>query len=108
MSEEFLYFSDIAGEVEMPAEGILSRTIASDSYRVVLFGMSAGQELTEHTSTMEAIMHFIEGEADITVGEVEKTAGPGTWVRMQPKLKHSIRAKTPLKMILVLAKKSAD
>jgi quercetin dioxygenase-like cupin family protein len=109
MSEPFLYFHNIADEAKAPDEGILSRTIVSnDNLRVVMFAFSAGQELTEHTSTMEAVMHFLSGEADVTLGTVEQKAGPGTWVRMEPKLKHSIRAKTPVQMMLILVKKSAE
>ena len=108
MNDDFLYFGDIAQEAELPADGILSRTIvATDTLRVVLFAFSAGQELTEHTSTMEAVLHFLSGEADVTLGDVQKTAGPGTWVRMAPKLKHSILAKTPVQMLLIMVKKSA-
>ena len=105
MGNPFLYFENITAEAESPADGILSRTlIANDALRVVLFAFSAGQELTEHTSTMEAVMHFLSGEADLTLGDESRSAGPGTWVRMEPKLKHSIRAKTPVQMLLTLVK----
>lgn len=107
MSDPYLYFKDILTESEIPTDGILSRTLhSSDDLRVVLFAFSPGQELTEHTSTMEAVMHFLSGEADITLGDEHQTAGPGTWVRMEPKLKHSIRAKTPVQMLLLMVKKS--
>ncbi|RMH68252.1 MAG: cupin, partial [Gemmatimonadetes bacterium] len=50
------------------------------------------------------ILHIIEGECDLTLGEDAKTAQSGAWVHMQPNLPHSIKAKKPLIMLLILIK----
>jgi quercetin dioxygenase-like cupin family protein len=68
----------------------------------ILFGFAPGQELSEHKSSKPALLHFVEGEADITLGDDSKAAGPGTWVYMEPDLPHSILAKTKVLMVLVL------
>ena len=102
---EYSCFADLAAEVELPADGTLSRTIYQDErLKVVLFGFSAGQELSEHTASTSAILQFLKGEAKITLGEDTVSAAPGTWIHMRPNLKHSIRAKTPLSMLLLLLK----
>ena len=89
----------------MPADGTLSRTIYQDErLKVVLFGFSAGQELSEHTASTPAIMHFLAGEATVALGDDTVSATAGTWIHMPPNLKHSIRADTPVSMLLLLLK----
>jgi quercetin dioxygenase-like cupin family protein len=88
---------------DIQADSIISRAFyTGEDANVTLFGFAAGQELTEHTATRPAILHFIQGEADLTLGTDKTQAGPGTWVHMPPHLAHSIRAKTPVVMLLIL------
>jgi quercetin dioxygenase-like cupin family protein len=89
--------------IETPADGTLSRTLFQD----VLFSFSAGQELSEHTASMPAIMHFLSGESDVTLGPERVTASAGTWIHMAAQLPHSIRTKTPVKMLQSLLKSVA-
>jgi quercetin dioxygenase-like cupin family protein len=101
----YTLLANLASELEPPVDGTLSRTIYQDDrIKAVLFSFSAGQELSEHTASTPAIMHFLLGDADLTLGEDEVAAKAGTWVHMPPHLKHSIRAKTPLVMLLILLK----
>ena len=86
---------------EIPADSILSRTFFQDErLRIILFAFAAGQELSEHTSSKPAILHFLQGEATLTLGEDQLEARGGTWVHMPPNLPHSIQAKTPVVMLL--------
>jgi quercetin dioxygenase-like cupin family protein len=99
----------MAVEVEPPADGTLSRTLyVDDRLKVVLFGFAAGQELSEHTAATPAIMHFLRGEADVTLGKEVVAAQAGSWIHMTPQLPHSIRARTPVVMLLLLLKDSSS
>jgi quercetin dioxygenase-like cupin family protein len=90
---------------EIPADTIISRSLhKDDEVNATLFGFAKGQELTEHTASQPAILHFIAGKARLTLGEEEVTAEPGSWVHMPPHLPHSIVAETPLTMLLILIK----
>jgi len=102
----FHYIPDLLAQLpEIPTNSILSQTLHNDDQiRVILFAFAQGEELSEHTSAKTAILHFIQGEADITLGETAQTAQPGTWVQMAPRLPHSIKAKTPLIMLLLMLK----
>ena len=105
MNESYIYLADVAAGVEPPADGTLSRTLLHDDHlKVVLFGFSAGQELSEHTASTPAIMHFLRGEAEVTLGPDKVSAIAGTWIHMPAQLSHSIRAKTPVLMLLLLLK----
>ncbi len=108
MKAAYSLFSNVAAEIEPPADGTLSRTLHQDEHlKVVLFGFSAGQELSEHTASSPAIMHFLRGEADVSLGTDRHPATAGTWIHMPPQLPHSIRAKTPVVMLLLLLKQPA-
>jgi quercetin dioxygenase-like cupin family protein len=109
MNAPYTLLTDLAHQVETPADGTLSRTIYQDErLKVVLFSFSAGQELSEHTASTPAIMHFLAGDAELTLGNDEVAAGTGSWVYMPAQLPHSIRAKTPVVMLLTLLKSSPE
>jgi quercetin dioxygenase-like cupin family protein len=105
MNSPFTHVADLAEAIEPPADGTLSRTIYHDDrLKAVLFGFGAGQELSEHTASTPATMHFLKGEAEITLGDERLSVQPGAWIHMAPNLKHSIRAETAVVMLLLLLK----
>ena len=106
MDMPYTYFEDLATEIsEIPPDSIVSRTLyEDDQHKAILFGFAAGQELSEHTASQTALLYFVQGEAKLTLGEDESKAGPGTWVRMEPRLPHSVLAETTLVMLLLLLK----
>lgn len=101
----YSYIGDLQTEVQPPEKGILSRTVYSDGrLKVVAFGFGQGEELSEHTASTPAVLHFLHGDATLTLGDDKIDAKPGTWVHMPACLKHSITAKTPVVMLLTLLK----
>ena len=109
MSADYTLIESLASTVQCPDDGILSKPIYTDErMRVTLFALSAGQEMTEHTTTMEALLQFLEGEAEITMGDDRHTVRAGAWVQMSPNLRHSIKATHPLKMLLVVLRPAPD
>lgn len=105
MTEPFTYFQDLCSEIkDIQPESILSRNLLkSEKFQATLFGFAAGQELTEHTSAYPAIMHFLQGEAEITLGAEHRTVQAGSWAYMEPRLPHSLKAHTPVIMLLLMA-----
>ena len=75
-----------------------------DQIKAAVFGIGQGQELSEHTAAKPAMLFFVKGEASVGLGDDVQEAQAGTWVHMPASLKHSIKAKTPLVMLLVLLK----
>lgn len=83
--------------------GIGSKTLHREmNHKSVLFSFDVGQQLSEHTATVHASMHFLEGEAEVTLGDEKVAATPGTLVFMKPGLVHAISAKTKVLMLLTL------
>ena len=102
---DYKYIDDIVGSIEIPEDGTLSRTVYADKrVKAVIFGFDTGQELSEHTASMPAIIHILKGEAQITLGGDEHSAKAGTWVHMPANLNHSIHANTPTIMLLLMLK----
>ncbi len=102
MNPPYAYFADLTQEARPPADGILSRTLHEDEhFKAVIFGFGAGQELSEHTSTMPAILQVLSGEAQLTLGDDTFAAAPGAFVHMPAGLCHAIRAKTPTVLLLL-------
>ncbi|MCH7985143.1 MAG: cupin domain-containing protein [Acidobacteria bacterium] len=107
MKTNYTCITDLPSQVEIPPDGILTRTLyADEQVKVILFGFDAGQELSEHTASMPAILHFLQGEARLTLGQDSMEAHAGTWVHMPANLQHSISAKTPVILLLLLLKQA--
>jgi quercetin dioxygenase-like cupin family protein len=104
MSQSYQFIANLAQEIPgIPDDSIISRTFYADNQvKAILFGFAPGQELSEHTASSPAILYFISGEASLTLGSDPQEAQPGTWVHMPANLPHSIRAKTPTAMLLIM------
>lgn len=102
--DEYTYIADLSEMTgDIAAESIISRKILkNENIHATLFGFAAGQELTEHTASRPAMLHFLSGRGTITLGADTHPAGAGTFVYMPANLPHSIIAKTELQMLLVL------
>ena len=101
---DYTYLSDLVGLLpEIPADSIVSRTFYdAGKVKGIIFGFAEGQELSEHTAARPAILHFISGEAKLTLGDESLSAGPGTWIQMEAQLPHSVLALSPVVMVLLL------
>lgn len=104
MSDNFTLIDDLQAQLStIQPDSVVSRTFYSDErVKVILFGFAAGQELSEHTSTKPAIVHFLTGQSRFKMGDHETAAGPGTWAHMAPNLPHSIYAETEVSMLLYM------
>ncbi len=105
MTPNYFVTPELIKEIDVPQRGILSRTLYNDDdVKVVLFGFSAGHELSAHTAPMPASLYFLEGEADLTLGDNTQVVKAGAFAYMPPYLNHSVVAKTPLVMVLIMMK----
>lgn len=95
----------LAEETKFAANGIVSRTLLrTANSRVVLFGFSEGQELTEHTSTQHAVIQILSGECEFSLAGKLHTLKAGDLLYMPPNLPHAVRAITQFSMLLTLSK----
>jgi quercetin dioxygenase-like cupin family protein len=71
---------------------------------VVLFGFAEGQELTEHTSTQQAVIQVLSGECDFSLAGKPHALKAGDLLYMPPHLPHAVRATKQFSMLLTLSK----
>jgi quercetin dioxygenase-like cupin family protein len=105
MSLAYTHIADLASQAEPLAQGILSRIVHNDEQlKAVVFGFDQHQELTEHTASNPAILQIIRGEATLTLGDDTVEAQAGAWIHMPAGLRHAVKSRTPVVMLLLLLK----
>ena len=99
----FTAIENLLDEVEIPKNGTLSRVMFNaDGLRVVLFAFDTGEQLTDHSATVPAIVQVIKGRLEITLGDQTIEIDPGSWIHMDANLTHAVVALEPSVMILTL------
>jgi quercetin dioxygenase-like cupin family protein len=102
---DYTFLANLQQEFAIPEKGILSNVLQKDEYvNITAFGFAAGQELSAHSAPTPAVLYFLEGEAEVQLGEDRVQAQAGSFVYMPPMLPHGISAKSPVKLLLVQIK----
>ena len=95
----------LAGETQFAPNGIVSRTLLRTvNARVVLFGFAEGQELSEHTSTQQALIQILSGECEFSLAGRPHSLKAGDLLYLPPNLAHAVKATKPFSMLLTLFK----
>ncbi len=82
---------------------VVSREIVSKSTgSVTLFAFDAEQGLSEHTAPFDALVHILDGEAEVTISGTPHHLTAGEMIVMPANEPHALRALTPFKMLLVM------
>ncbi|HEY8451470.1 MAG: cupin domain-containing protein [Micromonosporaceae bacterium] len=94
---------DLTAQLEVPADGTLSRVLyRDDRIRVVGFAFAAGEELTEHTSGLPVVIQVVRGRLDLTLDGRTTSVTPTSWVHLPARVPHSVRAVEPSVMLLTV------
>jgi quercetin dioxygenase-like cupin family protein len=99
---------DIAAMLDIPEDGVLSRVLYRDErIRVVGFAFDIGQELTEHSAAVPAIVQVVSGSFRLSLDDAVEDLGPGSWVHMAADLPHSVVAVERGTLLLTLIRDQA-
>ena len=94
----------LAAETRFAPNGIVSRTLLrTPNTRAVLFGFSAGQELTEHTSTQHAVIQILSGECEFSLAGQPHALKAGDLLYLPPNLPHAVKATQQFSMLLTFS-----
>ena len=77
----------------------------TEAGNVTLFAFDAGQELSEHTTPFDALVHILDGDADVRLAGVSHILTAGDAIIMPADVQHALRAITKFKMLLTMIKK---
>ncbi len=94
---------NLASIVSYQPESVVSRTIIDrKTGTVTLFAFDAGQGLSEHTASYDALLHVLEGEAQVTVSGESSDLHEGEGIILPAGKPHSVRATKRFKMLLTM------
>ena len=95
----------LASLAEYQTGAVVSRQITkSEGGNVTLFAFDEGQELSEHTAPYDALVHVLDGEAEITISGKPYRLNPGEAIIMPANDPHALKAVKPFKMLLTMIK----
>jgi quercetin dioxygenase-like cupin family protein len=82
---------------------IVSREIVKKpSGNVTLFAFDEGQGMSEHTSPFDALVHVLEGEAEISIAGKTHRLHSNEMILMPAQQPHALKALKRFKMILTM------
>jgi quercetin dioxygenase-like cupin family protein len=117
-NEQAEVVTKLSGLLQYQAAAVVSRVLLKNKGgTVTLFAFSKGEGLSEHTAPFEALVHVIEGEADIGIApastsEEAKTqtnaaleifrVRAGEIITLPANRAHAVAAPTDFKMLLIM------
>ncbi len=85
---------------------VVSRTFAQNpSLSLTLFAFDKGEGVSTHTAPGDAMVHVIDGEAQVDIDGKKMTVDTGQVVVMPANVPHAVTAVKRFKMILTVVKK---
>jgi quercetin dioxygenase-like cupin family protein len=87
-----------------PGAVVSRQLIKHDKGNVTLFAFDQAQGLSEHTAPFDALVHVLQGEAEITISGKPLRAKAGELVLMPAHQPHALTAVTRFKMLLTMVR----
>jgi quercetin dioxygenase-like cupin family protein len=82
---------------------IVSREIIKKpAGNVTVFAFDEGQGLSEHTAPFDALVHVLEGEADVSIAGKPHRLHSGEMILLPAQQPHALKALKQFKMILTM------
>ncbi|MEM3061681.1 MAG: cupin domain-containing protein [Candidatus Bathyarchaeia archaeon] len=89
--------------VDYQEDSVVSQTIIEKKTgTVTLFAFDEGQGLSEHTAPFDALVHILDGEAEIVISGKPLRLKEGEMVIMPANQPHALKAVKKFKMILTM------
>ena len=97
---------DFAGMIDyQPGKVVSSTFVQNDAVSITLFAFAAGEGISTHAASGDALVYILDGTAEITIGQDVLTATGGQAVVMPANIPHGLEAVENFKMLLIVAKK---
>jgi quercetin dioxygenase-like cupin family protein len=69
---------------------------------VTLFAFDTGEGLSEHTAPYDALLHLVEGRADVTLDGKVLRMEAGELLELPARVAHAVKATERFKMLLIM------
>jgi quercetin dioxygenase-like cupin family protein len=94
---------NLAEMVSYQTGSVVSRQITKTELgNVTLFAFDEGQELSEHTAPFDALVHVVEGNAEIVISGKSFELKSGEAIIMPANEPHAVKATSQFKMLLTM------
>jgi quercetin dioxygenase-like cupin family protein len=94
---------NLAEMVNYQEGAVVSRQISkADAGNVTLFAFDVEQGLSEHTAPFDALVHILEGEADVSISGQPFRLNAGDAIIMPANEPHALKAVQKFKMLLTM------
>jgi len=94
---------DLARLAQYQEGSVVSRQITkADAGNITLFAFDAGQELSEHTAPYDALVHILDGEAEVRIAGQPFSLREGQAIIMPADQPHALYAPVRFKMLLTM------
>lgn len=91
--------------IDYQTGSVVSREIIKKANgNITLFSFDEGEGLSEHTAPFDAVVHVLEGEAEIKILGKSNNLKKGEMLIMPAGEPHSVKAKGKFKMLLTMIK----
>jgi len=95
----------VNGLVAYQDDSVVSKEIVkSEKGIVTVFAFDEGQALSEHTAPFDAIVHIVDGEAEILIDGKPYSLKSGEMIIMPANKPHAVKAVKRFKMMLVMVR----
>lgn len=89
--------------VEYQEGQVISRTLAQGKpLSITLFAFDKEEEISSHSSSGDALVYILDGEAEITIREEQFNLVKGETIVMPAGIPHALYAKERFKMLLIV------
>lgn len=95
--------ANLAGAAVVQAHSTVSTTVLkAEGVRVLVFAFDAGQELSEHTAAVPALLQALSGRFSVTASGRTVELAPGDLIHLSSRLPHAVLALEPAQLQLTL------
>ena len=93
----------VAEMVNYQEGSVVSRQITkAEAGNITLFAFDINQGLSEHTAPFDALVHILEGEAEVTISGTPFRLNTGDAIIMPANEPHALKAIQKFKMLLTM------
>ena len=94
---------NLADYINYSDDSVVSKTLIDKGIgNITLFSFDVGQGLSEHTSPFDAVVHVLDGEAEIIIGGQTHIVKSGEMIIMPSNISHTLNARKRFKMNLIM------
>ena len=94
---------NLADHVSYADGSVVSKTLFKKEIgNITLFSFDSGQGLSEHTAPFDAMVHVVDGKAEITISGKPHIVESGQMIILPVDEPHSLKAIENFKMLLIM------